>query len=164
LTDLGDENYELDFGKRWKRTGFVDKEGSPTHSICLKHGKENIVWHRSKDEVTKGGVKGEAELKLVLDFVEKWEVVTLGFLKGHAKKTSGLSMNTVGTAADQLVRDGKIYQHLIKITGKSGPAETVYSTFPDEAVAAQELNSRFKASQKKKEKGHSHDSHDLKFD
>jgi hypothetical protein len=160
LTDLGGENYELDFGKRWKRTGFVDDEGNPTCSICLKHGKENIVWHRSPGKVTKGDVKDENASKLVFEFVTKWEVSTLGFLKSYAKKTPGLSMNTVGGIAEQLVKDEKIYQHLIKVAGRAGPAETVFSTLPDIMEAQIELNGRLK---KSKKQGDSHDSHGESF-
>jgi hypothetical protein len=159
LTDLGDENYELDFGKRWKRTGFVDEAGSAVCSVSLKHGKENIVWHRSPGKVTKGDVKDENGKKLVLDFVTKWEVATLGFLKAHAKKTEGLAINTVGAIAEQLVEERKIYQHLIKIAGKAGPPETVFSTLPNIMDAQIELNARLKKSKKQD----SHDSHGESF-
>ena len=159
LTDLGDENYELDFGKRWKRTGFVDEAGSAVCSVSLKHGKENIVWHRSPGKVTKGDVKDENGKKLVLDFVTKWEVATLGFLKAHAKKTEGPAINTVGAIAEQLVEERKIYQHLIKIAGKAEPAETVFSTLPNIMDAQIELNARLK----KSKKHDSHDSHDESF-
>jgi hypothetical protein len=158
LTDLGDGNFELDFGKRGKRTGFKDENGNATSTIYLKHDKESIIWHRSGGKVSRGDVRGETANKLVLDFVIKWQVVTLGFLKSYAKNTEGLACNDVGSVAEGLRREGKIHQHLIKITGKSGPAETVFSTYEDIQEAAVELNARFKKAEKNKDRD-SHDSH-----
>jgi hypothetical protein len=146
LTDLGDGNFELDFGKRWRRTGFTNDDGSPAHAIYLKHGDEGIVWHRT-GVTSKAEVKSEKALAKVAEKIEGIEVITLTALKTWAKGVEGLSVNTVGSDADALSQDEsratRIYRHQIKLSDKRGPAQTVYSTIAGPEDARKELEYRF---------------------